>query len=462
MGSTIDYANIQGDIWPGLTKRYQEFYFFEIKNADEFKPHLSRLADVITSAEGALKNRDAIRIAKESKTKEEIPLAAVNIAFTCKGMGKLGQTGFKDDPFIKGMNHDMNAEGRDLPEDWIHEFKEQKIDGVLLVCGTDGAVQIKRQEVVNNFLNTAHGVEHVLTLDGRERPGDQKGHEHFGFLDAISQPLLKGFDEETQKKKGSRKWFTRPGVILFGHEGEMNDEPRLMHPPWAKDGSLLVIRKIKQFVPEFNGYLDREAPKLGFDAGQLGARLVGRWKSGAPVEVFPDEDNKDKARWNDFDYPTDSQVNCPFASHMRKTKPRSGVNNGDKFDIMRRGIPYGPEVGPEESSLTLQDRGLIFTCYQTSLSNGFQFIKNRWVNPDTFPPNVTQFTGGKNPGQDPMIGQSVKGAIEDDDKILTMSLVDGHKKNAQITFDPFIQSNGGDYFFTPSVKFLREITLPRE
>ncbi|KAJ5719758.1 hypothetical protein N7493_007336 [Penicillium malachiteum] len=311
----------------------------------------------------------------------------------------------------------MMSEGRDLPQDWIPEFAGQRVDGVLLVCGTDGAVQAERQEVVNNFLSVAHGAEHVLTLDGRERPGDQKGHEHFCFLDAISQPLLKGFDEETQKEEGSRKWFTRPGVILFGHEGEMNDEPRLMPPAWAKNGSLLVIRKIKQFVPEFNGYLDREAPKLGFNAGQLGARLVGRWKS-------------------------ESQGNCPFASHMRKTKPRSGVNNGDKFDIMRRGIPYGLEVEPDESSLTLQDRG--------------------WANLDTFPPNVTHFSGGKNPGQDPVIGQSVKGAIEDDDKILTMSLVDGQKRNVQITFDPFIQSNGGDYFFTPSVKFLREITLPRQ
>lgn len=91
--------------------------------------------------------------------------------------------------------------------------------------------------------------------------------------------------------------------------------------------------------------------------------------------MHPDRDDKKHKRWNDFDYPDDSQIKCPFASHVRKTKPRSGVNNNDKFDIMRRGIPYGPELGANETS-TQQDRGLIFTCYQTSLSNGFQFIKN--------------------------------------------------------------------------------------
>lgn len=44
-------------------------------------------------------------------------------------------------------------------------------------------------------------------------------------------------------------------IILFGHKGEMDDEEALMHPPWAKDGSLLVVRKIKQFVPEWDRYV---------------------------------------------------------------------------------------------------------------------------------------------------------------------------------------------------------------
>lgn len=139
-----------------------------------------------------------------------------------------------------------------------------------------------------------------------------------------------------------------------------------------------------------------EAPKLGFTPGQFGARLVGRWQSGklqalamrcilqvlndilgAPVQENPDHDDPSQARRNDFDYPVNDHRNCPFASHMRKTKPRALVDNMDKFDIMRRGIPYGPELGPDEELKTKQDRGLMFLCYQTSLSNGFQFIRNR-------------------------------------------------------------------------------------
>lgn len=150
----------------------------------------------------------------------------------------------------------------------------------------------------------------------------------------------------------------------------------------------------------------------------------------------------------------------------------------DKFDIMRRGIPYGPELSDEEKKKqkTVQDRGLMFLCYQTSLSNGFQFIRNRksylasrrkvrpltlnvsgWINADNFPPGKRKFTGGMAPGQDPVVGQLVKGASQDDDNVLQMAIVDGHKKHNQITFEPFIESNGGDYFFTPSLKLMRQL-----
>ena len=34
-------------------------------------------------------------------------------------------------------------------------------------------------------------IEVVTVLEGDERPKDQAGHEHFGFLDGISQPALR-------------------------------------------------------------------------------------------------------------------------------------------------------------------------------------------------------------------------------------------------------------------------------
>lgn len=73
----------------------------------------------------------------------------------------------------------------------------------------------------------------------------------------------------------------RQGVILLGREGD-----DVKRPSWALDGSLLAFRYLKQLVPEFDVFLQENAlpilPAPGNPTGAdlLGARLVGRWKSG--------------------------------------------------------------------------------------------------------------------------------------------------------------------------------------
>ena len=131
-------------------------------------------------------------------------------------------------------------------------------------------------------------------------------------------------------------------------------------------------------------------------ADLLGARMVGRWKSGAPIDITPLKDDPklgaDPERNNDFDFnftnPDDQtdQTRCPFAAHIRKSYPRQDLEkfvNIDANRIIRQGIPFGPEVTPLEASegKTHKDlhgeipRGLAFVCYQTILGNGFEFLQ---------------------------------------------------------------------------------------
>lgn len=114
------------------------------------------------------------------------------------------------------------------------------------------------------------------------------------------------------------------------------------------------------------------------------ARMVGRWKSGAPIDLAPVFDDPalgdDWHRNNNFDYsapdsiiasPSD-QMKCPFSAHTRKTRPRAdlgkipGAPVGQDVDTVnqaiRAGIPYGPEVSEAENSsgVTRKQRGLAF------------------------------------------------------------------------------------------------------
>ena len=75
------------------------------------------------------------------------------------------------------MKVDMLDEGRDLPEDWIPQFLGDRVDGVMLVCGTENHVKKTRGTMVKGYLNEANGASHVVTLEGQERPGLQRGHE---------------------------------------------------------------------------------------------------------------------------------------------------------------------------------------------------------------------------------------------------------------------------------------------
>ena len=96
--------------------------------------------------------------------------------------------------------------------------------------------------------------------------------------------------------------------------------------------------------------------------GRVDTYLLGCHCTGAPVDVFPTEDNPtaghDPIQNNNFryDYPGDfkTQIRCPFAAHTRKTNPRNDLEEltfpTESRRIIRRGIPFGPELTPEEVS----------------------------------------------------------------------------------------------------------------
>lgn len=79
-----------------------------------------------------------------------------------------------------------------------------------------------------------------------------------------------------------------PGIMLTGYTGDALQSKRAA---WATDGSFLAFRYLFQLVPEFNQFLEQNAlsvPGLTRDQGRdlLGARIMGRWKSGSYCLLF--------------------------------------------------------------------------------------------------------------------------------------------------------------------------------
>lgn len=72
-----------------------------------------------------------------------------------------------------------------------------------------------------------------------------------------------------------------------GHTSERPAGDPSRRPPWMRDGSFLVFRKLEQHVDRFDALLAKHASVGCKDPEQLAAKLMGRWKDGARRPTFP-------------------------------------------------------------------------------------------------------------------------------------------------------------------------------
>lgn len=482
----LDLNNVQGDILAGLPKKTQTYFFFLIDESrvQAFRRQLALLIPLITTTAQVFSHHEKISQNKKDAVGRGVSpsllkISGVNIVFSQKGLVKMGiNDNIGDDVFSKGMLADAPTLGdpgtatSDSP-DWVPAFK-QGVDGMILVSGeSHQTVAETLAEIERIFFVGAHcaTIHEALRIVGDVRPGKEKGHEHFGFLDGISQPAVRGVNATNNPGQE----FVRQGITLLGREGDDKfnaafvDQGPNTRPSWALDGSFLAFRYLFQLVPEFQTFLKRNpiaglAPDLGSEL--LGARFVGRWMSGAPVDIAPTHDDpalgKDASRNNNFRYafPDDSktQDRCPFAAHTRKTNPRADIedlnattaNANEKHRIFRRGVQFGPEVTAAEaaSGKTVHGRGLLFAAYQSNIHFGFQFLQNNWSNTANFPPKTGPTGAAVISGLDPLIGQNTAGAR-------SMIGTNPQSQSTSLTLPTWVVPKGGEYFFSPSIPALK-------
>ena len=80
-------------IRPGLPKKAESFFLFEINKVDDFQRELNKLVPLITTGERVLSSKEAIRQHRKSNS-SLLPTAFLNIAFSAKGLEKVGYSYF--------------------------------------------------------------------------------------------------------------------------------------------------------------------------------------------------------------------------------------------------------------------------------------------------------------------------------------------------------------------------------
>ena len=524
----VEFADIQGGIltaYGRLGFPFGRFGVLCVHEPAKGREFVERLRTRVTTAVRWPSRKQDIA---PGRVMVERPDVTWNLAFTYLGLKRLGiptrTLRALPDEFIDGMASRCNILGDDTPQNpisawddvWNPKMRGNDVHILVMLNGqmnlVDGqplpALEEAQRQIEALCDELGGGVE---LLAGHKGPDtrwqhlealrDSKGlpcsKEHFGYTDAISDPVFEGQYPKLEEKQravgsgatdGAGNW--RPlaaGEFLLGWPDEAQEIPGAALPlDFSRNGTFIAYRKLHQDVAGFRGWIDRIAarlqqvwrlPSLEVARETLMAKVAGRWSDGVPLDVAPTheawlefnrrcppadghvvrQDNGRQRALVDFGYRTDPDgIKCPMGAHIRRVNTRdmldpkasspdpsswmgSALNNRRR--ILRRGLPYG------HASNTDGEHGIIMLVTCASLQRQFEFVQQQWVN--------YGLDASSGNDADPLVGNHEPG-----DKFVIPADPDGEVPTFIATeLQQFVQTRGGDYFFVPSMTALRMIGM---
>ncbi|WP_426560739.1 Dyp-type peroxidase [Angustibacter sp. McL0619] len=375
---------------------------------------------------------------------------SVTVGFTHQGLKVLGVPQASLDSFAPEFRAGMASRAAELgdvgessPERWEHPFGTSEVHVALAVLSPDEA---RHQEVVDRA-RQAHqdlvGIEVVWRQDCYQLPN---GRTSFGFKDGIGQPAVEGSGRPPRNRQERP---LRAGEFILGYPDETGELPPMPTPDvLGRNGTYVVLRKLHTRVAAYRRYLSERAANRTQEA-LLGAKMVGRWQSGAPLALTPDVDDvelgADPARNNDFRYGDDPRgFKCPVGAHARRANPRDALDQDGSVDVrlhrmIRRGTSYGPMLPDGVLEDDGVDRGIIFVFAGAHLKRQFEFVKTQWLNDGIFI--------GAPQEKDPLVGAN--------DGSGSFTIPQRPIRRRLQELPPFVVTRGGEYLFAPGLRAMR-------
>ena len=376
--------------------------------------------------------------------------AWITVAFTYNGLKALGVAQDSLDSFAPEFRQGMAARAAELgdvgdsaPEHWESPLGTPAVHVALAVLSPDSERLEALAQRARRAQDQRPGVELIWRQDCYQL---STGRTSFGFKDGIGQPAIEG--SGLQPTNPTERPI-KPGEFILGYPDETASLPQMPTPPvLGRNGTYLVFRKLHTRVAAYRKYLrDRAATRD--EEALLGAKIVGRWQSGAPLAVTPDEDEPglgaDDARNNAFLYRDDPRgFKCPAGAHARRANPRDALDGEGSVDVrlhrmIRRGTSYGPMLPDGVLEDDGQERGIIFVFAGSHIKRQFEFVKTQWLNDGIFI--------GAPQEADPLVGRPTgSGVFTIPKRPIRRRLQD---------VPPFVVTRGGEYCFAPGLRGLR-------
>ncbi|HVY47987.1 MAG TPA: Dyp-type peroxidase, partial [Minicystis sp.] len=392
----------------------------------------------------------------------------VNVAFGWGALRALGVSEADAATFPREFRSGMADRARILSDDpasWRFGAPGQPTLDVLVLAfaKTERALDAFAADVLARLA----GALDLAHQDRAIRP--RGGREHFGFRDGIANPIVRGLAHAKRSpepecatgefvlghKNGYDKWPASPSV-----DRALDAFDELPGAPGGRkdlgfDGTYLVYRKLEEDVGRFRAFLKQATlEQLGKDdvgaEEWLAARIVGRWKSGAPVALAPERDDPKLALANAFLFGGEAGTTCPVGAHVRRANPRdalppdpaTSLENVSRHRILRRGRRYGREAPSPLPPSDAGDRGIVFICLNANLERQFEFVQQTWIHSTKFAALYDE--------SDPLVGRRDGGAHR-------FSLQGAPARVRLRGLPEFVTMRGGGYFFLPGLRALRAL-----
>ncbi len=462
----VDRSDIQGGVLRayGSSYRMTAYVFVGVTDVTGGRAWLSSMVELVSSDE---------------EWRGEKPSSHRNVAVTCAGLRALGVPEPVIVTFSEEFRDGMAARNRMLgdlgasdPEHWDGGLGTGAAHLLVIVnARTRDEIEAELASL-RDSIDRVPGVSivHEQYAELLSPPaGDPAAppREQFGFSDGAAQPAIAGVSGSAAPGGGvplaGGAW--RPlalGEFVLGYP----DEDTLVDPdrrlpiapadPLGQSGTYMVYRKLRQDVALFRRVLrDAAATFGGGDEELLAAKIVGRWRNGTPLVKSPSGPDPSFSATapgsNDFRYlDVDADGRrCPLGAHIRRSNPRDALGWPGLADagllsfrhrIIRRGTPYGPPLAPDVLEDDGIDRGLVFVCFNASISRQFESVQLQWLN------DGNGFHLGHD--SDFLLGSPLgtgKMTIQGDPPFMLSPQAS------------FVTTRGGEYLFMPGIAALRAL-----
>lgn len=335
---------------------------------------------------------------------------AVIIGFSRSGLEKLGFAPDDLAQFSAAFQHGSAAPwrarangdtGDNAPKEWRWGNEHVPIDAVaLLYAPTLELLEGLRTSLVNGGVKPTCEVEFAPVPEGRK-----PAREPFGFVDGISDPVIRGVGHWTNVRRANN--LVSPGEFVLGYPNNLgylpasptvsvgSDSadvlPRAPATPlpsipfddgnvgigkdFGANGTYLVVRQLEQDANAFDQFLERTADRLAKEGRSpfaetaatkewLAAKMVGRWRDGTSIirqsrpPLASDDGNHHSPPDNDFLFRPEDPVglSCPYGAHIRRANPRESLAIELPTPTREPDIPVTENTAAALSQLAITNR----------------------------------------------------------------------------------------------------------